>query len=626
MSKLMNGNAEIIKFYCVSQINKAYNDDDIIFPSQAEPSHDYSQDYLTTKITSNGVIDYNGTTGNTISYSTDGGNTWSTPSRDARVNVQSGDTVMWKGSATTFNFTNGIGTFNGYYTSASFDVEGNIMSLIYDDDFIGETSLSGKSYAFSLLFTSTDVQNAEKLILPATYLSQYCYNGMFDGCTQLTKAPEIYGTEMEIWTCWAMFRNCTSLVKAPSILPAMTLTSNCYADMFRGCTSLTTAPELPATTLDDFSYAGMFSGCTNLNYIKMLATDVSEYACLDNWVTNVAASGTFVKNANATLPTGEDGIPSGWIVEDDGDEPEPTHDYSQDYMTFVAKSGGTFAFSGTTTANTISYSTDSGTTWSTPSTSVTINVNSGDTVLWKGNMIANNNGIGTFSNSTATFDAQGNTMSLLFGDNYNNQTSLSGKNYAFKYLFKGSKVVNSENMILPATTLSTRCYTWMFSGCTSMVTSPELPATTMAECSYGNMFEGCSSLTTAPALPATTLSSEAYSSMFQNCTSLTTAPTLPATNLVQYCYKFMFKGCTNLTTAPELLATRLDSQSYYEMFYGCSSLNYIKMLATNISASSCLANWVYGVAATGTFVKNASMTTLPTSNSGIPSGWTVQDA
>lgn len=61
------------------------------------------------------------------------------------------------------------------------------------------------------------------------------------------------------------------------------------------------------------------------------------------------------------------------------------------------------------------------------------------------------------------------------------------------------------------------------------------------------------------------------------------------------------------------------------MFSGCTLLNYIKCLATDISASQCLYYWVYGVAASGTFIKNPAMTTLPTGENGIPSGWTVED-
>ena len=64
---------------------------------------------------------------------------------------------------------------------------------------------------------------------------------------------------------------------------------------------------------------------------------------------------------------------------------------------------------------------------------------------------------------------------------------------------------------------------------------------------------------------------------------------------------------------------------FSEMFNGCTNLNYIKMLATDISATDCLYNWVIEVSSTGTFVKHPNMTSLPTGNYGIPDGWTVQD-
>jgi hypothetical protein len=70
----------------------------------------------------------------------------------------------------------------------------------------------------------------------------------------------------------------------------------------------------------------------------------------------------------------------------------------------------------------------------------------------------------------------------------------------------------------------------------------------------------------------------------------------------------------------------LADYCYQNMFYGCKSLNYIKMLATDKSAFNCLSGWVSGVASTGTFIKHPNMTSLPTGISGIPSGWTVQDA
>ena len=62
------------------------------------------------------------------------------------------------------------------------------------------------------------------------------------------------------------------------------------------------------------------------------------------------------------------------------------------------------------------------------------------------------------------------------------------------------------------------------------------------------------------------------------------------------------------------------------MFYNCTSLSSIKCLATDISASYCTQNWVNGVAATGTFIKDPNMSSWPIGVSGIPSGWTIQDA
>jgi len=73
---------------------------------------------------------------------------------------------------------------------------------------------------------------------------------------------------------------------------------------------------LPATTLVNRCYRFMFSGCTNLNYIKILVTSIpsTAYYCIDGFASNVAASGTFVKSANAPS-TLDSEIPDGWTVE-----------------------------------------------------------------------------------------------------------------------------------------------------------------------------------------------------------------------------------------------------------------------------------------------------------------------
>ena len=120
----------------------------------------------------------------------------------------------------------------------------------------------------------------------------------------------------------------------------------------------------------------------------------------------------------------------------------------------------------------------------------------------------------------------------------------------------------------------------------------------------------------------------ALARIFHGATNLISAEhlILPVTTLYNGCYYGMFKGCRSLTTAPELPATTLAPYCYEEMFYYCTSLNYIKCLATDISATECTYMWLNNAAASGTFVKNPDMNDWPTGISGIPSGWTVIDA
>ncbi len=256
---------------------------------------------------------------------------------------------------------------------------------------------------------------------------------------------------------------------------------------------------------------------------------------------------------------------------------------------------------------TVEYSTDK-TNWSVlGSTSSTLNITitPNSKVYLRSNTDGWSNGYNNLISATSTFNIGGNIMSLLYGGNFTgNETTFPGDGltiFPFLSLFSNnSNLTDVSNLLLPATTLVRYCYAQMFRNCSSITTAPELPATTLASGCYQYMFDGCRLLTQAPELPATTVYDKSYMRMFQNCTSLTTAPELPATTLI--------------------------NESYREMFNGCSSLNYVKCLATDISATSCTSNWVNGVANSGTFVKYANMSSWTTGSSGIPTGWTVQDA
>jgi len=207
---------------------------------------------------------------------------------------------------------------------------------------------------------------------------------------------------------------------------------------------------------------------------------------------------------------------------------------------------------------------------------LTINVSAGDKVLFKG--VAQS--FGDISGTTVSkchfgsdckVDVYGNIMSLCYEDDFSNKHELL-HDCQFDAMFAGTDIVNASDLILPATTLTLRCYEYMFSGCTSLVSTPQLPATEMAARCYQDMFCICPSLKKAPKLPALELDELCYQAMFSGCTSLTEAPQLPAKRLPFGSYVLMFSGCGSLTKAPELPATDLARACYQMIFRACNSL------------------------------------------------------
>lgn len=313
---------------------------------------------------------------------------------------------------------------------------------------------------------------------------------------------------------------------------------------------------------------------------------------------------------------------------------QATLDYSKEYFTIESLEDGNIAYyycSNSNIVNSIEWSKDK-VNWTsitgTPSSNVLITtLDENEKVYIRGTNSYYSSGSALRYNKFVCdkyFKVSGNILSLIYGGDFKNKTNITADNTFMRLFYQSYKLVDASNLILPIMSLRAGCYSSMFRACTSLTAAPVLPATTLHQNCYEYMFYGCTSLTTAPALPANDMAPYCYQYMFRACTSLTTAPELKSISLMSYCYYGMFYGCTRLTTAPELPATTLTTNCYYAMFYGCTSLNYIKMLATDISASNCLNNWVNNVAATGTFVKHADNTTIGTGVSGIPSGWTVQ--
>ena len=174
------------------------------------------------------------------------------------------------------------GTFSGGYSTIEFTTEnslvdctGDIRTLIDYENYADVNTADAKFYR--LFCQNTQLRTPPSL--PATTLTESCYEQMFYGCTALTKAPELPATTLKEYCYQYMFYGCTALTEAPE-LPATTLAGNCYNGMFLGCTALTKAPsKLPATTLKENCCEQMFYGCTALTQAPALPAKTLAYSC-----------------------------------------------------------------------------------------------------------------------------------------------------------------------------------------------------------------------------------------------------------------------------------------------------------------------------------------------------------
>ena len=563
------------------------------------------------------------------------------------------DKVYFRGSRSQQGFDNYI-QFN---MTGKLSVGGNINSLLSHDESIYKNiadyttfeTANGQTF-YRIFFNQTSLYDVSALKLSTNKLSITCYGEMFCGCTSLINTPELTAADLANECYMSMFCGCTSLTQAP-VLQATLLEHSCYMSMFENCTSLVQAPILPAVFSADYCYRWMFDGCAKLNYINCLMTDTSATGCTDDWLANVAATGTFeCDNKKYFTLDSPNGIPVGWTIKEiNPDIEKPDLDIFDHEIPFcienvgnVPAEVGLYNNSTATAVRTnckISYNNS---TWSdyalavtTDKTSTDISKitlqNKGDRVYIKADLTAESNAnqytqLTVLNSSTdVKIRVRGNIASITKGTDNKYKTDYLTVDDSVCYI---NMFRDCTNLIqapeLPATTMSSLCYYSMFQGCTGLTQAPDLPATKLAYYCYGSMFQDCTNLVKAPKLPATKLSSYCYNQMFQGCTNLVDAPELPAASLTTSCYEFMFYKCSKLKHAPVLPAATLSGTCYKGMFQDCTSLNYIKCLATDISASNCTNNWVAGVSATGDFYAPASIVWTQYV-SGMPAGWTRHD-
>lgn len=523
-------------------------------------ARDYSQEYFTIESLANNneVKIWRGENGAPtnfdIEYSLDSGTTWvNAGSATTSITIaNAGDTLQLRADVSNGKkWANTWSAHTAIACSENHIVYGNIMSLVYGDSYVGQTSLAScGEYVLTGLFwgdmngigadtekvlttNNTTLISAENLILPATTVKGRCYQGMFRACTSLTSAPELPATNLSGATgCYdSMFKYCTSLTVAPD-LPATTLANNCYYHMFENCASLTTPPSsLPATTLYDNCYQEMFGDCCGLTAVP------SDYLPAMS-VPNEAYRSMFCRTSLVVAPN----------------LPATTVGNSSYYFMFG------FCPSLTTGPTVLPALTAPGGAYQAMFSNCSALISAPEICA-------------TTVNGNACLNMFSDCTSLTTAPIIHAATALDG---SFKAAFSGCTNLTTVQPILSATTVGNETYYQMFKGCTSLTTAPELPVTNLsgAGSCYAGMFNGCTSLTATPSsLPAITLANNCYQSMFQGCTGLTTTPSsLPATTLTKACYYNMFNGCTSLSASPEIHAATVGEESCRQMFYGCTSL------------------------------------------------------
>lgn len=260
-----------------TEVSKVYLGSTLVYEKGG--SRDYSLEYFTVEALSSGNVVLGSTTSAALYYRVNGGS-WDAATYDyngatATVAVTAGDKVEFKGERDeiTSQYPS-YGNRGLRYTTATFNLYGNLMSLFIGDSFENPDYTSANLSLSSLSvysFCPANAVDASNLILIPLYAEIHGMTG---------------STGIE------------------------------YGRFFRNCTTLTGAPVLSDTTLRSSCYEQMFDGCSILSNVTCLATDISASDCIDKWLNDTAASGTLhcAPTMTSSWIPGTN-IPSGWTVQ-----------------------------------------------------------------------------------------------------------------------------------------------------------------------------------------------------------------------------------------------------------------------------------------------------------------------
>lgn len=186
------------------------------------------------------------------------------------------------------------------------------------DDFEFNPMLSQNSILTGT-FNGLDISIPKELPKRFVILNNVSY--MYANCANLTKVMNLSNIRKIDYANY-MYSNCTSLTEVSDNNNVNEVNDCQY--MYSGCTNLKTGMDLskvkvikkPMYSWISNGFCNMYNNCSKLEEIIAPNISVWDTNKFTNWVKGVAANGTFYKPKGLEIPTGNNGIPTGWTVKE----------------------------------------------------------------------------------------------------------------------------------------------------------------------------------------------------------------------------------------------------------------------------------------------------------------------
>lgn len=566
-----------------------------------------------------------------------------------------GDKVYFRaGEEGNSSFSQSLSAYYYFESTGKFNASGDVTTIINQDGVL-DLSATSYNYCFAKLFSNSKI--VETPVIKAVKLGNYTCNMMFSNCAELKKVPSsLPATTIGEYCYSQMFNGCKSLEDATMDILCTVIPNNGLSSMFLSCSSLVKGPKIWASESDKYGMQSMFSNCSVLKEVPDIECLVlGQSACTSMFsgsgiekapVFKVKEAGKTCFDSTFSRCASLTSVPD-LNFEKVGERCCTRMFYQCTSLVKAPEIKATELslecfvnmFDGCTALTTASSILPATTLAESCYDSMFINCKALTVPpVLPATTLAVACYESMFKGCTALVNAPELPATELVKTCYKSMFSgctsltkgpiLAATTLAescYSNMFTNSGIVECPE--LPATKLETSCYYYMFANCKDLVKCPILHATTLTSGCYYGMFSGCQSLVNAPELPAISLAKNCYYSMFSSCKALVEAPALPAVKLEESCYSSMFSYCTALTKAPELVATTLANKCYSFMFDGCTSLNSIRVAFTSTSGFTTPLNyWLRNVDTNGFKFYGPSTLSLPSGDSGMPSGATYVNA